>query len=46
VTGATAGAPRYSNAARWWIVVLLALGCVVAYVDRVNLSFALIDTDF
>jgi MFS family permease len=38
--------PRYSNAARWWIVVLLALGCVIAYVDRVNLSFAVIDGDF
>ena len=25
---------------RWWIVILLALACVIAYVDRVNLSFA------
>jgi MFS family permease len=31
---------------RWWIVILLALACVIAYVDRVNLSFAIIDNDF
>ncbi len=31
---------------RWWIVILLALACVIAYVDRVNLSFAIIDGDF
>jgi MFS family permease len=38
--------PRYSTAGKWWIVVLLTLGCIVAYVDRVNLSFAIIDADF
>lgn len=38
--------PRYSATAKWWIVVLLALGCIVAYVDRVNLSFAVIDGAF
>jgi ACS family D-galactonate transporter-like MFS transporter len=31
---------------RWWIIILLALACVIAYVDRVNLSFAIIDGDF
>lgn len=31
---------------RWWIVILLALACIIAYVDRVNLSFAIIDGDF
>jgi len=42
----TAAIPHYSTAARWWIVGILALGCIIAYVDRVNLSFAVIDADF
>jgi len=31
---------------RWFIVGLLALGVIVAYIDRVNLSIAVIDPDF
>lgn len=31
---------------RWTIVILLAVACIVAYVDRVNLSIAVIDDDF
>jgi MFS family permease len=31
---------------RWLIVVLLAVASLIAYVDRVNLSVALIDADF
>lgn len=50
MTGSAASAQqstsRYSNAALWWIVVLLALVSVIAYIDRVNLSFAIIDGDF
>jgi len=42
----TAAIPHYSTAARWWIVGILALGCIIAYIDRVNLSFAVIDADF
>jgi ACS family D-galactonate transporter-like MFS transporter len=38
--------PDYSTTQRWSIVVLLALAAVFAYVDRVNLSVALIDVDF
>ena len=44
-SGAGAAA-RYSVAHRWTIVVLLAFASIIAYVDRVNLSVALIDTDF
>jgi MFS family permease len=33
-------------AAIWVGVWLLALSCIIAYVDRVNLSFAVIDGDF
>jgi MFS family permease len=36
----------YSVKRRWVIVVLLALASIIAYVDRVNLSVALIDVDF
>lgn len=39
-------APDYSATTRWAIVGLLALASIVAYVDRVNLSVALIDDDF
>jgi ACS family D-galactonate transporter-like MFS transporter len=38
--------PSYSPTRRWLIVGLLALAAVFAYVDRVNLSVALIDADF
>jgi MFS family permease len=34
------------NQQRWSIVALLTLGVIVAYVDRVNLSVAVIDTGF
>ncbi|MCP5412623.1 MAG: MFS transporter [Alphaproteobacteria bacterium] len=37
---------QYTTARKWWVVVLLTLGCIIAYVDRVNLSFAVIDADF
>lgn len=47
---ATAAAPpsasSYTAYARWAIVVLLAVASIIAYIDRVNLSVALIDTDF
>jgi MFS family permease len=43
---AAAEETRHLGASRWWVVVLLALGCIIAYVDRVNLSFAIIDADF
>lgn len=36
----------YTVARRWIIVGLLALASIVAYIDRVNLSVALIDVDF
>jgi MFS family permease len=39
-------APAYSTTARWAIVLLLALASIVAYIDRVNLSVALVDADF
>lgn len=39
-------AATYSVASRWMIVALLAIASIVAYIDRVNLSVALIDTDF
>lgn len=38
--------PSYSPAAKWWVVILLGLGCIIAYIDRVNLSFAVLDGDF
>ena len=38
--------PSYSAARRWSVVVLVALAAVVAYIDRVNLSVAVIDSDF
>src|SRR5687767_28280 len=43
---AVAAVVSYTVARRWTIVVLLALASVVAYVDRVNLSVALIDVHF
>lgn len=36
----------YSATGRWLVVVLLALAAVFAYIDRVNLSVALIDPSF
>lgn len=36
----------YSTGGRWVVVVLLALAAVFAYIDRVNLSVALIDPHF
>src|SRR5437764_4020055 len=36
----------FSNAWRWSVLSLLTLGCIIAYVDRVNLSVAVIDADF
>lgn len=36
----------YSTGGRWAVVVLLALAAVFAYIDRVNLSVALIDPHF
>jgi MFS family permease len=45
-TTASGLSPNYSTAGRWAVVVLLALASVVAYMDRVNLSLAVIDVDF
>jgi len=43
----TAGPQERATATRrWLIVVLLGLAAVVAYIDRVNLSVAVIDSDF
>jgi ACS family D-galactonate transporter-like MFS transporter len=36
----------YSTSRRWAVVALLAVASIVAYIDRVNLSVALIDVDF
>jgi MFS family permease len=36
----------YSTSRRWLVVALLAVASIVAYIDRVNLSVALIDVDF
>jgi MFS family permease len=36
----------YSTSRRWLVVPLLAVASIVAYIDRVNLSVALIDVDF
>jgi MFS transporter, ACS family, D-galactonate transporter len=44
-----AAVPAYKTAAisrRWVIVGLLTLGVIVAYIDRVNLSIAVIDPTF
>ena len=38
--------PSYSAARRWWIVGLLAIASIIAYMARVNLSLAMIDGDF
>src|SRR5436189_5654232 len=44
---ASGDAPQpFSNAWRWSVLSLLTLGCIIAYVDRVNLSVAVIDADF
>jgi ACS family D-galactonate transporter-like MFS transporter len=42
----SAGARTKLGASIWFGVSLLALGCIIAYVDRVNLSFAVIDPAF
>jgi MFS transporter, ACS family, D-galactonate transporter len=31
---------------RWWIIVLLALGMIIAYIERANLSVALVVPEF
>jgi ACS family D-galactonate transporter-like MFS transporter len=36
----------YTAARLWWIVVLLAISSIIAYMARVNLSVALIDSGF
>ena len=38
--------PSYTAARRWWIVVLLAISSIIAYMARVNLSVAVIDSGF
>jgi ACS family D-galactonate transporter-like MFS transporter len=38
--------PAYSKQMLWGIVVLLAIASVIAYIDRVNLSVALVDPGF
>jgi len=43
---ADAGKESSSTALRWTIIGLFSLGMMIAYVDRVNLSVALTDTDF
>ncbi|CAN5266590.1 MFS transporter [soil metagenome] len=45
-TTAPTTASDYTVRRRWAIVVLLALASIVAYIDRVNLSVALIDVHF
>ena len=42
----SASSPTYSTTRRWLVVALLAVASIVAYIDRVNLSVALIDIDF
>jgi len=42
----SASSPTYSTTRRWLVVALLAVASIVAYIDRVNLSVALIDVDF
>ena len=46
VKGAADTAPPSVAYRRWLVVILLALATVVAYMDRVNLSVALIDVHF
>ena len=36
----------YSAVRRWWIIILLALASIIAYMARVDLSVAVIDGDF
>jgi ACS family D-galactonate transporter-like MFS transporter len=38
--------PSYTPARRWWIVALLAIASIIAYMARVNLSVAVIDSGF
>ncbi len=38
--------PSYTAARRWWIVALLAVASIIAYMARVNLSLAVIDSGF
>lgn len=38
--------PPLSSAARWGTVWLLCFGMIIAYIDRANLSVAIIDKDF
>lgn len=45
-SGVSAASRVRPGAPIWVGVWLLALGCIIAYVDRVNLSFAVIDNDF
>src|SRR5882724_2014125 len=35
-----------SSTRRWLVIVLLTLAAIVAYIDRVNLSIAVVDIDF
>jgi len=35
-----------SSTRRWLVIVLLTLAAIVAYIDRVNLSIAVVDVDF
>lgn len=44
--GAAVPAPKQTARGLWVVVVLLALASIVAYIDRVNLSVALIDPHF
>ena len=39
-------APVYSTRMLWAIVVVLATASIIAYIDRVNLSVALVDAEF
>ena len=43
-----AAAPPATRASRyaWTVVVLLALASIIAYIDRVNLSVAIVDPHF
>lgn len=38
--------PQYTPARKWFVVILLALGMVIAYVDRANLSVVLALPEF
>lgn len=45
-TAAVLPSPARSNGYVWTVVVLLALASIIAYVDRVNLSVAIVDEQF